>query len=453
MAQDRAADAARARRALAVDPRDRVSWHNLAAAEGDLGHAAEAERAARRAVELGIPAPETRLVLARALQDLNRLDEAERAFEQALAVRPFYAEVHRDLAQLRWMRTGRIDAALKSLDAALLRAPHEVMLHLVRSIALEFIGDQRSALASVEAGLARVPQDLQLLRQAAHLCAELEQTELAVGFARRALALAPDVAPVQMVLCEALLACGDVAQADALSERICAMDPLDQHAIALRATTWRLRGDERYQILNDYVRLVGAELLHAPKGWSSLRAFLDELAADLAALHRYRTHPFQQSVRGGGQLPLNAREMSRPSVQALFLSFQDAVHRYLARLEPGRDPFRSRNTGRFSMAGAWSVRLHAGGYHADHVHPRGWLSSAFYVALPPVIRAEDDKRAGWFRLGRPGIATKPRLAADHYITPERGVLLLFPSYMWHGVEPFQSAEPRLTVAFDALPQA
>jgi len=451
MAQDRAADAARARRAVSLDPRDRVSWHNLAAAEGDLGNAREAERAARRALELGIAAPETRLVLARALQDLNRLDEAERMLEQALALRPFYAEAHRDLAQLRWMRTGQVAAALASLDAALGRAPHEVTLHLVRSIALEFIGDEVAALASAEAGLSRAP-DPQLLRQAAHLCAQTRQSERAVDFARRAVVLAPDSVPVLMILCEALLAAGDLAQADIVSQRICALDPLDQHAIALRATAWRLRGDERYAQLADYARLVGAGLVDAPKGWSSLPSFLDELAADLAALHRYRAHPFQQSVRGGGQLPLNAREMSRPSLQALFGAFREAVHAHLNRLGPGSDPFGSRNTGRFDFAGAWSVRLSTGGYHTDHVHPRGWLSSAFYVALPPVIRAEDDKRAGWFRLGRPGIATTPRLDADHYITPQAGKLLLFPSYMWHGVEPFESAAPRLTVAFDAVPQ-
>src|ERR1051325_8380856 len=165
MAQDRDADAARARRAVSLDPRDRVSWHSLAAAEGDLGNAREAERAARRALELGIPAPETRLVLARALQDLNQLDEAEHMFEEALALRPLYAEAHRDLAQLRWMRTGQEDAALRTLDAALARAPH----------------------------------DLHLLRQAPHLCAQTRQSERAVNFARRAVGLAPDLPLVQII--------------------------------------------------------------------------------------------------------------------------------------------------------------------------------------------------------------------------------------------------------------
>jgi hypothetical protein len=29
---------------------------------------------------------------------------------------------------------------------------------------------------------------------------------------------------------------------------------------------------------------------------------------------------------------------------------------------------------------------------------------------------------------------------------------LFPSYMWHGTIPFRSDEPRMTVAFDVVPE-
>ena len=37
------------------------------------------------------------------------------------------------------------------------------------------------------------------------------------------------------------------------------------------------------------------------------------------------------------------------------------------------------------------------------------------------------------------------------VKPEAGTLVLFPSYMWHGTIPFHSQQPRLTVAFDLLP--
>lgn len=438
---NRAADAERLRRALALNPGDRVSWHNLAAAEGDLGRAAEAELAARKAISLGIPAPETRLVLARALQDLNRLDEAERTYEEALALRPNYPEAHRDLAQLRWMRSGTSDAALRLLDDVLQRWPHEIHLHLTRSIALEFMGDLPGALRSAEEGLVWRADDVLLLRQAAHLHATLRQAERSLALARYAAAIAPAVASVRITLCEALLASGEIAEAAAVAAELAKSDPLDQHALALLSTAWRLAGDPRYGMLYDYERFTHTETIDAP---------LESLAADLNALHRYRAHPFQQSVRGGGQLPINAREMERPSIKMLFEQLSTAVERYLARLGMASDPFCSRNSGRFAFAGAWSVRLTSGGYHTDHVHQRGWMSSAFYVDVPPVMTPEVS-HAGWLRLGRPGITTKPELAPDYRVKPEPGKLVLFPSYMWHGVDPFESNQHRLTVAFDIVP--
>jgi hypothetical protein len=32
------------------------------------------------------------------------------------------------------------------------------------------------------------------------------------------------------------------------------------------------------------------------------------------------------------------------------------------------------------------------------------------------------------------------------------MLVLFPSYLWHGTVPFSSNQARLTVAFDAVPE-
>ena len=97
------------------------------------------------------------------------------------------------------------------------------------------------------------------------------------------------------------------------------------------------------------------------------------------------------------------------------------------------------------------MRLRSGGHHADHVHPHGWLSSACYIALPPTIGDGASAREGWLRFGRPGVKTVPPLEADHFVKPRPGLLVLFPAYMWHGVEPFVSDQSRLSVAFDVVP--
>ena len=135
---------------------------------------------------------------------------------------------------------------------------------------------------------------------------------------------------------------------------------------------------------------------------------------------------------------------------AFFAAIRAPIARHIAEIGAGEGPFRSRVTGDFRFAGAWSVRLRPHGFHANHIHPRGWISSAFYVALPGAL-GEGDDHAGWLQFGEPGPPTRPALAADYFVRPEPGLLALFPSYFWHGTVPFGGDEPRLTIAFDVAP--
>jgi uncharacterized protein (TIGR02466 family) len=116
----------------------------------------------------------------------------------------------------------------------------------------------------------------------------------------------------------------------------------------------------------------------------------------------------------------------------------------------GPDPLRSRNIGKAKIHSAWSVRLRPSGFHVNHLHPEGWLSSAFYVETPATA-LETAGREGWIKFGEPGVPTSPALAAEHFVRPEPGRLVLFPSYMWHGTVPFTSDERRMTIAFDVVP--
>ena len=45
----------------------------------------------------------------------------------------------------------------------------------------------------------------------------------------------------------------------------------------------------------------------------------------------------------------------------------------------------------------------------------------------------------------------PDCPPDHYVRPYPGLLVLFPSYVWHGTVPFESGGRRLTAAFDVVP--
>jgi tetratricopeptide (TPR) repeat protein len=438
------------RRAVTRAPSDRFAWYNLAATLGDLNIDAEAEAAARRTLALGLDAPEVWLVLGKALQGLRRYDDAEQAFVTALRNRSNYAAAHLDLAQLRWMRSGRQDEALVVLDAALRQHPSDAGLWLIKSTVLTFAGDHAAADATLENALKTAPNDVLLRLAAARAAGAVGDAPRLLAHAQTALRLAPAAPEVHAVLCEALLANGQAHAAAETAEQLVVATPLDQYALALRNTAWRLTQDPRLAPLQDYDRLVRAYRLEAPDGWPDLETFLEALRARLLDLHDLKTHPLQQSLRGGTQVPSLDRSED-PLVRAFFTSARKAVALYIEDLGPGADPIRNRRSAAFDFAGGWSVRLRSDGFHADHIHSKGWISSAFYLDLPAAVD-DAEAREGWLQFGRPGCRTAPALAAEHMVKPERGTLVLFPSCFWHGTRPFSDPGHRLTMAFDVTPR-
>ena len=128
--------------------------------------------------------------------------------------------------------------------------------------------------------------------------------------------------------------------------------------------------------------------IETPEGWSSLEAYLADLAPALVKLHRFHAHPLGQSLRHGSQTQQSLSHSSDPAIKAFFQAIDAPIRRHIAWLGEGDDPLRSRITGGYGFNGVWSVRLRPSGFHADHLHPEGWLSSACYIALPPAIERE-----------------------------------------------------------------
>jgi hypothetical protein len=91
------------------------------------------------------------------------------------------------------------------------------------------------------------------------------------------------------------------------------------------------------------------------------------------------------------------------------------------------------------------------GHQAPHLHPSGWLSGVYYVALPQVGQGSED---GWIEFGIP-----PCELADETGLPRRrlqprvGELTTFPSYLYHRTVPHAGSAPRISLAFDVVPIA
>ena len=438
------------RRAVALYPGSGVAHHNLGATLGDLHDYAPAADSARMAMERGQTGPATWLVLARALEGLGRADAAIDAYREALRQAPAHAEAGRELAQTIWMRTGDVAAAGQHLTELIRSHPDELM-H-VGSLAklYDTAGDPAGALDLLHSAMARQgARRPELIVQAADLALKMGQADQALSLAREADALQPSEHRILVSLVDALLATGDAEGAQEVCERLLARDPDDQMVLARAATAWRLVRDPRCYDLYDYDKYVQAYKISPPEGWASLSAYLGDLSAALLRLHAHVQHPFDQSLRGGSQTTLNLKATDEPAIKAFFSAIDAPIREHMQKLAADTEGMGRHTTGAYSVVGAWSVFLRPNGFHVDHIHPMGWISSAFYIDLPP--EEPDDPHAGWIKFGEPGVKTWPELGPEHYVKPEPGLLVMFPSYMWHGTAPFRTGDRRLTIAFDLHP--
>jgi hypothetical protein len=375
---------------------------------------------------------------------------AESVLRDCVRLEPRLTEAQNNLAQLIWMRTGDLAQATAPLDRALQAFGNEDALWAAKAAILQAGGDAQAAYACLAPRVARVQTPPMLLIRAGLAALEFDSAT-ALVLAERALHAMPANTTARSLLVAAQLGVGDAGGALPHCEILLAGAPDDQYLIALQTTAWRLLGDPRYEIFCDYKNLIVPIQLEAPTPWSDLKAFIADLRVSLNRLHDPNGHPLLfQSLRHGTETTQDLSRNTDPAIQALFKSFAAPIGEYLRRMSQGSDPLRRRNHRSWAFNGGWSVRLRASGHHRSHVHPRGWISSACYVELPDCMNdAQTDQ--GMLTFGQPSMCTSPALSPEYSVRPSVGMLVLFPSYFWHGTVPFTSDQPRLTVAFDAVP--
>lgn len=450
--QDGALDESEAhfRKALLLAPGLLSARHNLAVTLRKLDRPGNALEELEAAIASGLAAPESLGLRGHLLAEIGRHDDAIEAYRAMLADHPAHLDSQETLARLL-PQLGRSDEALDAYWTAIAARPSADLYRSAMTVARELRQDDAMlALADEAIGRWGAAPDFLAMRG------------LALAMGGNATAGLGVLEPLAGGGFEAVrghcayyrLLLGDVRAAEMHALRATEVNPADQPAWAYLTVIWRLLADPREGWLADYQRLVMPLMISPPAGFDDIAQFLAPLAEELSAFHVTRSHPAEQSLRGGTQTRGNLFDRRSPMVGALVAQIKTQMTEVLTALpvDPSH-PFLSRNRGRFAFAGSWSVRLGDGGFHIHHIHHTGWLSSALYVELPPEIGAEVGGEAspGALVFGVPDSALGLDLAPRRIEYPEPGKLVLFPSYFWHGTVPFHSRSPRLTVAFDALP--
>ena len=142
---------------------------------------------------------------------------------------------------------------------------------------------------------------------------------------------------------------------------------------------------------------------------------------------------------------------SDPNVDALTSWITWALSQVI-RATTGRDSFK----GTLSLS-AWATVCRAGAYHAPHSHPDSAWSGVYYVDAGtyspdrPLSGMLEflDPRAGVEAVSAPG----DPYGEPFRIQPEAGLLVLFPSWLYHWVHPYAGERPRIAVSFNAAVEA
>ena len=443
------------RRALANGPADR---RQIAALEHNLGVSLSQQRQYEAALSLFDSAqaraadlPMVDSSRANTLQHLGKFAAAIESYRKAVRRNPLDMNAHRNLNQLLY-RTVDDASFLRSYDEAILQFPNVAELRLAKAKFLLLKEDFSSAQTEFEHAVLLAPDAAGPHDGLARVLAQKGEFESAIRHHETALRISGQDMNGHINFADTLLRAGDAPRALAVSEAALRLMPDHQGALAYLGSALELLGDSRATALNDYDELVQTFEISPPSGYRDIESFNLDLCEYLDRLHRDKREVLDQTLRNGTQTLGDLFGEQHDLVERLRIRIDEAVQRYISGLKlDERHPLMRRRRPSFSYAGSWSSRLNDCGFHTNHYHSMGWISSAYYVAVPDVA-ADVAQRQGWIKFGEPGFDAGSKLPIRRAVRPQSGTLVLFPSYMWHGTVPFHSRQDRTTVAFDVVPK-
>jgi len=418
--------------------------------------------------------------------EAGRFGEAERLYRSMLDVEPHHPDALHLLGVLL-TQVGEYEDAVEKIQAALDVNRDSALFQSSLAQVYFRSGKLAEAIQMLERVVARQPGSFQAFSDLGAALQESGELVRAIEAYRRSIELNPDLAIVHFNLGTALKQQGGTADAIACVEKAVAMDATqasyaatlagyyleaNEPAAALRSCRACLRvaprnlmaltflsialdrlGDrESAAEIVDFGRLIQHSRLAAPAGYESVSEFNDVLAKYVRSHPTLRTDPLNNATRYGKHTDNLLVNPSGP-IPALADLIDKAVADYLQSLPTDpTHPYLAHRPSDFKCT-MWSVVMDSQGHQLPHMHPDGWVSGVYYVALPGTMCAATGEQDGWIEFGRPLRELTGSLEPEvETIRPEEGMLVLFPSYFYHQTIPFESAEQRISIAFDAVPQ-
>lgn len=347
---------------------------------------------------------------------------------------------------------GDIHGAMEHLRSCLTTSPENIAALGKLGTLEQRLGHYREAESLFRRTLALAPDHPSSLQCLANVLLLQDQHRSATPIYERLLRQPDAPSSCRAALCRCYLQEGRWSESAALCDQLLLEEPYHAGLISMRDIARHELGEDTI----DAAALRARFSTHFPgpaRGYDSMDKLNRELVEHIQARGDLVENPYDKTTRGGAQ---SGDLMASPDgcFQALREAIKGVVQSFLLTCSRGhRDDYWTRPVAGLGLT-LWGTILGAGGHQEPHIHHTAWLSGVYYARLPDSIRPDDPSQGGWIEFGRP--PARYPCKADYpleCVCPREGMLVLFPSYLFHRTVPLQDdegGESRVSFAFDVI---
>lgn len=464
-------------RATSSDPSNPVPFAHMGRVLAAMGRLDEAVTSLETAISRDDNRPEFHFLLGNIYSQKGQYDLATTAYTTALQLRPEFAVASCNLGAV-FKERGKLKDAVGAYHNAILAEPSLAIAHTNLGTALTELGELDEAIAAGEKAIELAPRDARGHIMLGVCLKEKGRFEDAVTAYRHAIEIQPNSISAHINLGNTLRSLSRWDEAQASYSIVAELDPgnaqaqssiaslhlqsgrpeealkicdayLTNHAFnsllhaAKLVALGELEDNPTIKSLADPDEVIYAHQLPTPDGYESLESFNDALSCHVMEHPSLVASPTSHATRSGFHTGELLTEPAGPMKEFEFL-VRAAINEYLQ--TERAHPYLSAPRGKTRL-NVWGVVMNEQGHQISHIHPTAWISGVYYPKVPRL--GGESARAGWIEFGRPGrefpFSFVPQVRS---FCPEEGLLLLFPSYLYHRTVPLDTHLTRISIAFD-----
>jgi tetratricopeptide (TPR) repeat protein len=439
------------RDAIEIAPSYFDAHFNLGIVLEAMGRPGEAQESYKNALDIQPDFLPAYLNSGNACKALGKLDEARDYYRWVLEVEPRNVDALNNMGAVFYELTRYEEAESTYRKALEIDSGHADTLYNL-GVLLHDVERYEEAADAFERAVTARPHYTECYVNLGYTMHKLDRLDDAERAYRHAIELDPNHAQAHANLGDLHLSRDESAAACALSDRFLERHPGDTAMLAFKTIALRESGDgDGARALADFDAYLCTTELEVPEGFADRHAFNTALADHICAHPSLVDAPASHATRKGkhsGELLIEPRG----PMAGWETSLRQAIEAYRSALPEGSShPFVAAMPERYRLT-AWSVVLESQGHQMPHIHPSAWMSGVYYVEVPEAVMASSQDTAGWIEFGQPPDHFHGRVEPQlKLVKPQRGMLVLFPSYFYHRTIPFDAAGRRISIAFDVLP--